>query len=202
MLSLNIKFNEEGLNKIKDHKNVLLIRPIKEGSNIWMRAYIKTGKGEYEAVDVTKPQWCMEFPFEPILSLQFYLGKYYFDNFIIDDNMRALNKKEFVGFCSANCMGDPKKVAICAEFKDGSSVVYQNQKKKYFEKKGIYQLRKFLKNNGLEPKYGKISSSMLIDRFLNDEGKAVIPELKEDKSSSGESKEINPQIHKNSPSMM
>lgn len=204
MLSLNIKFNEDGLNKIRDHKNVLLIRPVKEGSNMWMRATVKTGNGEYEMIDVTEPQWAMNFPFEPILSLQFYLGKYYFDNFIIDDNMRALNRKEFIGFYSANYVGDPKKIAICAEFKDGASVVYQNQKKKDFEKKGMYSLRKFLKNNGIEPRYGEKTSAydMLIDRFLNNEGKAVIPVLKERESSTNNAIDINSQERKNSPATM
>jgi len=204
MLSLNIKFNEKGLDKIKDFKNVLLIRPIKEGSNMWMRAIVKTGEGEYEAVDVTYPQWFMEFPFEPILSLQFYFGKYYFDNFIIDDNMRALNKEHFVGFYSADNINDPKRIVICAEFKDGSSAVYQSQKKKTFEKKGIYAFRKFLKNNGLEPRYGENSTpmyDMLIDKFLNNEGKATIPSLKAN-NEPRPVKEIKSQTNEKQPSVM
>jgi len=180
MLSLNIKFYDDALNKIKNPKNVLLIRPVAERSKMWLRAIVKNGEGEYESVELSKPQWKMDFPFEPMLSLQFYLGKYYFDNFIIDDNFRALNKEQFVGFCSINYIGNPKLVAICAEFKDGSASVYQNQKKKYFNKKGIYQLRKFLKSNGIEPRYGEEAKvyDTLIDRFLDGDGKAVIPTLK------------------------
>lgn len=188
-LSLNISFKENGMNKIKDPRNVLLIKPVGEGSKMWLRAIVKIGEGEYEAVDITKPQSVLSFPFEPMLSLQYYLGKYYLDNFIIDDNMHALNREYFTGFYSAGYDNDPKRVAICAKFKDGSSSIYCRQKKKYFDKKGIYKLRKFLKDNGLEPGYGSpTSSDNLIERFLDDKGVAVIPSLREGASNNNISK--------------
>ena len=89
---------DENVNRIRDPKNVLCIKPVKEGSKNLMVAYIKTGEGEYEVIPLCKPKHWTTMPIEPIFQMYNYFGKFYFDNFIIIENLYAINKEELTGF--------------------------------------------------------------------------------------------------------
>ena len=102
---------------------------------------------------------------------------------MIEDNRWAVNKEHFQGFFSSLHTNCSPRVGICVKFKDGASTSYQFQKPNYFNKKGIYNLRKLLKNNGFEPSFGdhEVADFLIDNRIVeNNETtkKCVIAELK------------------------
>lgn len=171
------EYIDENLIKIKDTSKVLCYRPYKMNGKVALYAIITKEIGEYEFIPLSKPKMSINFPIQPIYHFYNECGRSVLKNFVCLNNYYAFNKEYFTGLGYSELFYNTQKYALYAKFKDGSATYLANYKKDSFMKKGIVKLRKFLNENGIEPKYDSISKTApFIEDYLNDKV-SIIPSL-------------------------
>ena len=133
-----MKFIFDNFGKVRNTENVLMIKPYKTEGKLFMGALITNGEGVYEMVPLSVPEGCFTFPWEPIDEISGFINLQDF----IKDHSCAFNKNHLKGFIYTDMYSsdNKKKVAVFAEFKDGSNALLLRQPRKVFFKETMFHL--------------------------------------------------------------
>lgn len=124
---------------IENPQNVILIKPLANKNKMALYAIIKEKPGIYKKLQLTKEQYKMEFPFEPICHFYNGPGYLYLKQFLIFYNWIAVNITQLEGFRQTPLGKKNKQVGVYALFADGSATLVGIEKQKRFEKNGGIQ---------------------------------------------------------------
>ena len=133
-----MKFIFDNFGKVRNTDNVLMIQPYKTEGKSFMGALTTNGEGVYEMVPLSVPEGWFTFPWKPIDEISGFINMQDF----IKNHSCAFNKNHLKGFIYTDMYSsdNKKKVAVFAEFKDGSNALFLRQPQKTFFEETMFQL--------------------------------------------------------------